>query len=320
MATAIDWDLIKAEVDITEILSRYVAVPEAHAGVVRMPCPIHGGDNDNFRVKVDEGYWFCFSDCHRGGDVIALYAALEGITQVDAANRLVEEHSLRMSNGNWSREAIATVRNAEAYQRTTEVPVLDSLPDAEDLTECRGYSRSAINHFGLRSVPGNTLGCGVLIPLKDAEGEFVGYTIRQKDEVVAAYKARGAKAFKYMDTKGMPKLQCVFGLYENAEAIKAADCAYVVEGQFDAIRLWDHGIKNVVAVMSSNMQVEQAEQLAKYCTRLVVVFDGDEAGRTGARNLKTKYGLLFRIDIRNIPQGLDPDSLDDEAISKLGDQ
>ena len=44
----------------------------------RGPCPIHDGQNDNFAVEPYTGWWFCHSQCGRGGDILELEAALHG--------------------------------------------------------------------------------------------------------------------------------------------------------------------------------------------------------------------------------------------------
>src|ERR1700722_5188958 len=47
-------------------------------------CPIHRGKHDSFSVDPETGLWRCWSDCGRGGDIIALEIALTGATWRDA--------------------------------------------------------------------------------------------------------------------------------------------------------------------------------------------------------------------------------------------
>jgi DNA primase len=42
------------------------------------PCAIHGGKDNNFSVDSETGLWYCFSQCGRGGDIIALERELAG--------------------------------------------------------------------------------------------------------------------------------------------------------------------------------------------------------------------------------------------------
>jgi hypothetical protein len=44
----------------------------------RGPCPIHGGQGDNFAVDPKTGLWFCHSQCGRGGDIFDLEGYLFG--------------------------------------------------------------------------------------------------------------------------------------------------------------------------------------------------------------------------------------------------
>ena len=50
----------------------------------RGPCPIHGGNHDNFSVDPETGLWRCWSECGRGGNIIALEMARTGTTWRDA--------------------------------------------------------------------------------------------------------------------------------------------------------------------------------------------------------------------------------------------
>jgi putative DNA primase/helicase len=51
---------------------------EARGSERRGPCPIHGGQDDNFAVNPETGEAFCHSQCRRGWDVIGLEMELTG--------------------------------------------------------------------------------------------------------------------------------------------------------------------------------------------------------------------------------------------------
>ncbi len=55
----------------------------------RGPCPIHNGKRDSFAVNPETGQWMCHSECGRGGDMIALEAALTGVSR-EAAREEIE--------------------------------------------------------------------------------------------------------------------------------------------------------------------------------------------------------------------------------------
>ncbi len=62
----------------TYYATRVPRLKQRRAAEWRGPCPIHHGKNDNFAVEPDTGRWFCHSTCGRGGDILALEAALTG--------------------------------------------------------------------------------------------------------------------------------------------------------------------------------------------------------------------------------------------------
>ena len=50
----------------------------------RGSCPIHDGQDNNFAVEAATGYWYCHSQCGRGGGIIALEMELRGCSFGDA--------------------------------------------------------------------------------------------------------------------------------------------------------------------------------------------------------------------------------------------
>ncbi len=118
---------------------------------------------------------------------------------------------------------------------------------------------------------------------------------------------------KYMNSPESPiykKRETLFGLYQARQAIRAADECVVVEGNFDVVSLHAHGIKNVVAPLGTAFTGEQAKQIKRACPRVVVLFDGDSAGKRAARASREACrdaGLLARVAV--LPEGVDPDDL-----------
>ena len=91
----------------------------------------------------------------------------------------------------------------------------------------------------------------------------------------------------------------------------------LVEGFFDVIRLHQLGFPNVVALMGSSMSSEQELLLLGATDRVVLMFDGDPAGRECTHQIALNLvGKLF-IRIVRLPDGKQPDSLTKEEISIL---
>ena len=71
-----------------EFYSQYVKLRRVGRDL-RGPCPIHKGDRANF-TAYDNGRWYCFSECGRGGDVIDFIQDVEGVDFVGALQTLAE--------------------------------------------------------------------------------------------------------------------------------------------------------------------------------------------------------------------------------------
>jgi DNA primase len=292
MQNEIDFEGIKSRVSISDILAHYANVPNRVR--YRIACPIHNGDGLNFSVDDDLGLYHCFT-CGAAGDCISLYAALENLSNADAARKLSQDYQIEMKSPMVLRK---TVRDLKNYQESqTELPTV-TLPESRQLNGYRKYTQDAIKHFDLRLTDQ-----GVLLPFRDMEGRIVGYSIRQIN-----------RQPKYLNSEGLRKADILFGLFENQADIRTANQVILVEGQFDCVRVWDAGYRNVAATMGSSLTSSQARLLMPLISTIVVLYDGDNAGRSGAEEIKKRYSSLFKIEIKQLPEGIDPDTANLGAI------
>lgn len=221
--------------------------------------------------------------------MVTLLAKLDGISNIEAGRRLVAEYGVKSGN----RSGDAVWNEVKKWEPKEPMPTIE-LPPSTRLDECRGFSAAAIAHFGLRRVP-----TGILIPFRDSS-RIVGYAIRQTD-----------RQPKYLNSEGFRKSDLLYGFAENEQDIIGAPMAAIVcEGQFDCIRVWDAGYKNVVATMGSSMSPSQAHILASWCSRVTILYDGDDTGRKGAQRIQEMYSSIFNIKIISLAEGEDPDVAD----------
>lgn len=94
----------------------------------------------------------------------------------------------------------------------------------------------------------------------------------------------------------------------------------IVEGIFDMLNLWQHGIKNVLCVFGTQNFNEQKVKLFDDIgiRNVQIMFDGDAAGQSAAskvRNLLTKNNISSSII--KMPLGKDPGILVPEEINSL---
>jgi len=88
----------------------------------------------------------------------------------------------------------------------------------------------------------------------------------------------------------------------------------VVEGFFDCLRVHQAGFRNVVALMGASLSEVQEQLLLVRFQQLVLMLDGDEAGRRASQHLAARLWGKVSLSIVRVPSGRQPDQLSTEEI------
>ena len=99
----------------------------------------------------------------------------------------------------------------------------------------------------------------------------------------------------------------LYGLESAREAMGKTRRAVVVEGYTDCLAARQAGIDDVVAVLGTALGEKHAKLLRRYVDRIVIVLDGDDAGRKRTDEILDVL-LAEPIDLRiaRLPSGIDP--------------
>ncbi len=91
----------------------------------------------------------------------------------------------------------------------------------------------------------------------------------------------------------------------------------LVEGFFDCLNVHQAGLPCVVALMGCNLSRHQEQLLEKHFREVLVLMDGDKAGRTAGAVIAGR--LVSRLSTRlvEIPTGTQPDQLGADQIRCL---
>ncbi|MEX0911889.1 MAG: toprim domain-containing protein, partial [Gemmatimonadota bacterium] len=146
----------------------------------------------------------------------------------------------------------------------------------------------------------------VVFPIDDLSGRVVafgGRVIRPVEEHVP----------KYLNSPESPvyhKGELLYGLRWSRGIIRKEELAMVVEGYMDYVSLAAHGVENVIAPLGTALTPHQAELIARYAPRVMLLYDSDTAGlkatfRAGDELLRAGAEVL----VATLPDGEDPDSL-----------
>jgi DNA primase len=142
----------------------------------------------------------------------------------------------------------------------------------------------------------------VMFPIRDPQGRCVAFGGR-----VLPGSTEGAKYINSPETPLFSKSSMLYGLDTARDAMSRSHRAIVVEGYTDCLAARQAGIDDVVAVLGTALGERHAKLLRRYAERIVLVLDGDDAGRRRADEILDVI-LAEPIDLRiaRLPQGVDP--------------
>ena len=161
----------------------------------------------------------------------------------------------------------------------------------------------------------------LMFAVSDVMGRVVAFSGRALPEPSADELARlrisgpttspDAAPAKYINSPESPiytKGEHLFGLHQARQAIRQGGEAILVEGNFDVVALHARGVGNVVAPLGTAFTAAQAKLLKRFAPRVIVLFDGDAAGRkaTRAARLPCREGGI-EAKVASLPRGVDPD-------------
>jgi DNA primase len=186
----------------------------------------------------------------------------------------------------------------------------------------RKYSEDALRQCGLFFVrEGSLLTPGALrprfrgrlmIPIRDHQGRVVAFTARQTELTPKDDPSFEAKYVNSPETPIFVKGQLLFNL-DRARANVSDDKPFLmVEGQLDAMRCWQLGIKTAVAPQGTAITEGQLSLLRRYNPKIDCFFDSDSAGQKAALRLlpmALKTGMEVRYLGLTGSAKIDPDLL-----------
>jgi DNA primase len=163
----------------------------------------------------------------------------------------------------------------------------------------------------------------LMFAVTDVSGRVIAFSGRAlpdpKPEEIAAFGLSGpapspdGPPAKYINSPESPiytKGEHLFGLHQARHVIRRDGQAIVVEGNFDVVALHARGIGNVVAPLGTAFTPAQAKLLKRFAQAVVLLFDGDAAGKKAARASRgpcNEAGLSTKVAV--LPTGTDPDEL-----------
>jgi DNA primase len=309
----VDFKAIKAAVTIGQVLDHY-GVKLKHSGKeLRGRCPIHQGDGtDSFHANTEKNAFHCFS-CQAKGNVLDFVAAMEKCSVRDAALKIKD----------WFRVSGSGEPPASQKPPTGSQPAREEAGERDELNKPLGFRLSNIEHHhpylvqrGIDPETAEYFGVGffsgkgsmkgrIVIPIEDERGQLVAYAGRAIDGSEPKYKLPA----------GFKKSQVLYNLARALEE-DSTGAVVLVEGFFDCMKVVQ--AEHVcVALMGCSLSGDQEEQLVAQFRQVVIMLDGDDAGRRAATEIAGRLAHRAWVRVVDLPDGKQPDQLAIEELQQL---
>ena len=146
----------------------------------------------------------------------------------------------------------------------------------------------------------------LIFPWIDSSGRIVAFGGRK---IVAGTKGIDQKYINSKESEIFHKGHELYGIWQAKDAIREKDLVYLVEGYFDVIAMYQAGIHNVVANSGTILSQYQVDLLGRFTKNIVVIYDGDEAGRLAIeRSSKMLLQGGMNVSVVILEDENDPDS------------
>jgi DNA primase len=169
----------------------------------------------------------------------------------------------------------------------------------------------------------------LMFPIHNTQGRIVSFGGRALPTTVEASpslseRGPGGEVFKpakYLngsESKIFHKESILYGLYFATKAIRDCGYAYLMEGYTDVISFHQAGYNNAVATCGTALTPKQCELLKRYCKKVVLFRDGDDAGeRAALRDIDLLVQHGFEVSIVPMPEFEDGRKVDPDDLVRM---
>jgi DNA primase len=332
---------LKHHADIVVVIQDYVSLKKSGANYKGL-CPFHAEKTPSFTVNRDKGFFHCHG-CKVGGDVIKFLELHEKLGFHDAVKQLAQRFGLTPPEMEASDEQRASAAERETLLKIHEsaaawfraqlmaaggVRVRKQIADrgiseATSAAQALGFappSRDALKQamLGQGFAEASLLKAGLLVQRED--GQVVDrfrnrlmIPIGRDTGSIIGFGGRALEADqqpKYLNSPETPiysKSRTLYGLHLSKAAIRQRGFVILVEGYFDFGQVFQAGFP-VVASCGTALTSQQAQQLRRFVSKVVLSFDPDAAGQGAtARSSELLVAEGFDVNVAILPAGEDPD-------------
>ena len=345
----IDFGAVKSAVSFQQVLDHYGLTAKMrgtrNGDGMEGSCPFHpDAGKDTFKVTLSKNCWFCHHiTCKCGGNHLDFVSRMENCDAHEAALKIDQWFNLGLAGKSETSSSKHDASNAKpavfkkpagASQKPapkSEEPndeaesapsenqplsfTLENLKTEHEYLIERGLTEDTVREFGLGFCAKGTMSGRIVIPIHNPDGTLIGYAGRWPGPPPEGRP-------KYKLPNGFHKSAEVFNLHRAVREGQGLPLV-VVEGFFDAIKLWQLGFHRVVSLMGCSLSAKQEAILVEASSSrsgIVLMFDEDDAGRAGRE--KALLRLANQMFVRVVPlsgAGSQPEHLSADELHNLLD-
>jgi DNA primase len=350
-----DIETLRRQADIVVVVGDYTTLKRAGRSFKGL-CPFHTEKTPSFTVTPDGNFYHCFGCDESGDiyDFLMRIEGLEFPEAVEALARRTgfplryEELSARERRAIGERSRFVDATQAAQDFFATSL-YTDAGKVARDYLKARGFGVEDAKRFELGFAPNeweamsraltadglkaeDLIAVGVTVrndrgglrdrfrgrlmfPVHDPGGDVIGFGGR----ILDALDYGDFDPPKYLNSPETPlykKTRVLYGVPQARADIVRSEQVLVCEGYTDVMALHQAGFANAVATCGTAVGVEHLRMVSRYASKVVLAFDGDEAGVKaaeraweGARELSAAGGGSLDLRVLVLPDKTDPADL-----------
>jgi DNA primase len=345
MSDRVDIERVREATDLVALISEFVPLEPKGREWLGL-CPFHEDTKPSFTVVTHKQN--AFYKCHACGESGDCFKFIQEYLKKDfgeALRYLAEKFGVELSNRleqSKSSESKTKLRAAMKWATDLYTAEFNALPDKSDAKQSiaqRGFDQQSLQNFSIGVAPegwtflsdrvrqdsnrvSTCLAAGLvrqkeasgrvydafrnrlMFPICDESGEPIAFGARRLNE------NDEPKYINSQETTLFQKSKTLYGIHLASRAIRERNCAVIVEGYTDVIACHQAGLRHVVATLGTSLTKDHATLLARICDQVILVFDGDEAGKRAAdRAIEVFISRPIDVRICVLPLGQDPADL-----------
>ena len=331
---------VRQAIDIVDLVGDYLQLRREGRGYKAL-CPWHDDTKPSLQVNPERQTFRCWV-CNIGGDAFSFVMQHDKVTFPEALQMLADRAGIPLTNSDGrGQDEKRLLYQAMAWAEEQFHACLLS-PEGEaarDYLDGRGIQPENWRKYHLGYSPdrwdwlleraqGTRFGPKVLetVGLVGQRRSGQGYYDRFKGRVLFSIRdpqgrpvgvggrvlpgSTDVQAAKYVNSPETPlfsKSNLLYGLDHAKDTLAKSRTALVMEGYTDCLIAQQHGFGNALAVLGTALGERHIKLLRRFVDRIVLVLDGDEAGRRRTDQILELF-VAEQMDLRilTLPDELDP--------------